>query len=71
MIELDQQQERCLRDVSQIINTFHGPVVAMKFLRRTRWIIRAGLSIHRFLFPKHFKQWNDARITHYRREARP
>lgn len=69
MIDLDQQQEQCLRDLAASINRSRGPVFAMKWLRRTRWIMRAGLTLNRFFAPGSFKRWNDARIAEHQRET--
>jgi hypothetical protein len=68
VIDLDQQQELHLRSLSEIICRARGPAYAMRWLRRTRWFLRAGLSLNRLIFPRSFKLWNDARIAEYRRE---
>jgi hypothetical protein len=69
MIRFDEQQERCLYDIFRIILRARGRTYARRWRRRARWLLRCGMTIHRFIFPRSFNRWNEARIREYRGEA--
>jgi hypothetical protein len=67
MIALDEQQERVLADVAQIIRRYRGNAAASRFLKGARRIAIFGLSMWRFFRPWHFGRWNRQRIDEQRR----
>jgi hypothetical protein len=57
MISLDEQQERVLADVADII----GRAAAKRVRRRLRRIAIIGLSISRLLNRRKFEEWDQRR----------
>jgi hypothetical protein len=58
MIALDEQQEKVLAEVAEII----GRSAARRARRRLRRIALAGLSMWRLFRPNHFHHWNRQRV---------
>jgi hypothetical protein len=58
MITLDEQQERVLADISEII----GQSAAKRARRQLRRIAIVGLSISRFFNRRKFEEWDRRRI---------
>lgn len=62
MIDLDDQQERCLRDVAYLV----GKMAEERWLRRWRFLMRFSLTMGRWLRPKKFARWDAERKATYR-----
>lgn len=59
MIELDEDQDRVLREVSDIV----GRAAARRHLQKMRRLGRFGLTVWSMLRPRHFRKWNEVRIA--------
>lgn len=62
MIQLDEQQERCLSDVAKVVRQYRGNKRADSFLKSARRIVIFSLTLHRLFRPNHFRRWNERRI---------
>jgi hypothetical protein len=65
MIELDEQQDRVLRDMAADI----GKAVEERELRWLRRMAVLMLSLSRWLNPRKFDEWNSERIEEYRNQT--